>query len=155
MISEATSATFADSVRNSVSPVLLDTGIIVALLDRSERHHGACAAALREVAGPLITCEPVIAEACYLVRKLRGAPEAILDNVRDGVFQLPFALTPEAPAVAALMKKYRSVPMDLADACLVRLAEVVGTARILTLDSDFRAYRWSRRKRFEFVIELD
>lgn len=137
-----------------MSPVLLDTGVIVALLDRSERHHAACAASLRDVAGPLVTCEPVIAEACYLVRKLRGAPDAILDNVRDGVFQLPFALTAEAAAVAALMKKYRSVPMDLADACLVRLAEVVGSARILTLDDDFRVYRWSGRKRFEFVIDL-
>ena len=100
------------------------------------------------------SCEAVIAEACYLVRSLAGAPEAVLENVERGVFQIPLRLPSEAAAVRALHKRYRSVPMDLADACLVRLAELVGSGRILTLDSDFDVYRWRRTRKFERLVEL-
>jgi predicted nucleic acid-binding protein len=60
-----------------VTPVLLDTGCIVAMLDRSELHHRDCVEAVAEVAGPLITSEAVIAEACWLLRGIRGAPDAV------------------------------------------------------------------------------
>lgn len=73
--------------------VLLDTGVIVALLDRSERRHEDCAAALNALDAPLVTCEPVIAETCYLTRKLSGAAEAILQNVAAGMFQIPIQLS--------------------------------------------------------------
>ena len=68
-----------------MKPVLLDTGVVVALLDRSERHHVACVEAVTELAAPLVTCEAVVAEACYLLRHLRGAPDAVLANVERGV----------------------------------------------------------------------
>lgn len=133
--------------------VLLDTGVIVALLDRSERRHGDCVRALKGLGAALITCEAVVAEACYLLRAVEGAPAAVLANVAKGTFQVPFHLAPEAGEVAALMARYSDVPMDLADACLVRLAEVLGTPRILTLDADFRAYRWQRRRVFDLLVE--
>ena len=95
---------------------------------------------------PLVTCEAVIAEACHLLRKEAGAPEAILENVERGIFRLPFRLEESASAVRALMKRYARVPMDFADACLVSLAETLGTGRILTLDSDFHVYRWRRTR---------
>jgi predicted nucleic acid-binding protein len=82
-----------------VKPVLLDTGVIVALLDRSEKRHKACAAAAQEVEAPLITCEAVIAESCYLLRSLAGASEAVVENVAVGIFQIPFQLSQEAAAV--------------------------------------------------------
>ena len=132
---------------------LLDTGPIVALLDTSEENHTACVEALDGISGALVTCEPVITEACYLLRNVHGAPAAILRNVRDGVFQIPFVLAPEADAIAKLLDKYRTVPMDLADACLVRLAELTGTGRIFTLDGDFEIYRWRGRKRFDLVMD--
>ncbi|MDQ3032211.1 MAG: PIN domain-containing protein [Myxococcota bacterium] len=135
--------------------VLLDTGPIVALLDRSDGHHARCVEAISEIDATLVTCEPVIAEACYLLRNVRGAPEAVLQNVERGVFQLPFRLAPESGAVSTLVSKYRRVPMDLADACLVRLAELVGTARVLTLDRDFDIYRWRKTRKFERLISLD
>lgn len=135
--------------------VLLDTGPIVALLDRSDRHHARCVEAMSEVDATLVTCEPVIAEACYLLRTLRGAPEAVLENVERGTFQIPFRLSDEGGAVGALVAKYRRVPMDLADACLVRLAEIVGTGRVLTLDHDFDIYRWSKTRKFERLISLE
>ena len=74
-----------------MKPVLLDTGVIVALLDRSERLHRACAGAIRELKAPLITCEAVIAESCYLRRNLSGASEAVIENVAAGIFQIPFS----------------------------------------------------------------
>jgi predicted nucleic acid-binding protein len=136
-----------------VKPVLLDTGCIVALLDRSEAHHQACVEAASLLEGPLVTCEAVVAESCYLLRRLPGAPEAVVENVARDLFLVPFRLSGTAPRVMKLMKKYRDVPMDFADACLVSLAETLGTGRILTLDRDFRVYRWGRNRPFELVVD--
>lgn len=138
----------------SARAVLLDTSVIVALLVRSEREHSNVVEVVSALDAPLVTCEAVIAEACYLVRDLSGAPDAILENVARGVFAVPFRLEAEASALGALMKKYRTVPMDLADACLVRLAEIIGTGRILTLDSDFDVYRWQRTRRFDRLVTV-
>lgn len=135
-----------------MTPVLLDTGCIVALLDRSERHHAACTTAVEDVDAPLVTCEAVIAEACYLLREVPGAAEAVIENVASGVFRIPFSLAASAPATKKLMHKYRTVPMDLADACLVHLASELGTGDILTLDDDFDVYRWGKNKPFARLV---
>ncbi len=135
-----------------MTPVLLDTGVIVALLDRSERNHVRCVEAIETIAAPLVTCEAVIAEACYLLRNLRGAPDTVLDNVEHGVFEIPFRLVGVSRSVRLLMKKYARVPMDFADACLVHLADELDTGRILTLDSDFRVYRWRKGHAFELLL---
>ena len=134
-----------------MKPVLLDTGVIVALLDRSERLHRACAGAVRELRAPLITCEAVIAESCYLLRNLSGASEAVIENVAAGVFQIPFQLSRESAGVKHVLRKYRDRKIDLADACLIRLADEFGTADILTLDQDFLIYRWGRNKPFRML----
>ncbi len=134
-----------------MKPVLLDTGVIVALLDRSERLHRACAGAVRELQVPLITCEAVIAESCYLVRNLSGASEAVIENVAAGVFQIPFQLSRESAGVKHVLRKYRDREIDLADACLIRLADEFGTADILTLDQDFLIYRWGKNKSFRML----
>lgn len=136
-----------------MTPVLLDTGCVVALLDRSERSHQRCARVVEELGAPLVTCEAVIAEACWLLRGLRGAPEAVLENVEAGVFDVSFRLSSRARVVRALMKKYARVPMDLADACLVDLADELDTGRILTLDSDFHVYRWRRTRAFDVLLD--
>jgi len=138
-----------------VKPVLLDTGVIVALLDLSERFHGASAAAVRNLHAPLVTCEAVIAESCYLLRRLAGAPEAVLENVAAGIFQLPFQLSRQAPAVKQILRKYRDRPIDLADACLICLASEFGVADILTLDADFQIYRWGKNKPFRLLLPLN
>jgi predicted nucleic acid-binding protein len=134
-----------------VKPVLLDTGVIVALLDRSERRHEACAEVIRELEAPLITCEAVITESCYLLRNLAGAAGAVIDNVAAGIFQIPFQLSREAASVKQVLRKYRDRQIDLADACLIRLADEFGTADILTLDRDFAVYRWGRNKAFRML----
>lgn len=134
--------------------VLLDTGVIVASLDRSERYHEACVAALAETSGPLITCEAVIAESCYLLRYLRGAADAVVANVAAGVFQVPFSLKDSAEAIGSILRKYQDSDIDFADACLVHLATDLRTADILTLDRDFEHYRWGRNNAFRMLIPL-
>jgi len=84
-------------------PVLLDTGFIVALLDRSENFHKTCAQAVREVEAPLVTCEAVITESCYLLRNLSGASEAVIENITAGIFQVPFQLSRDTAGVKQIL----------------------------------------------------
>lgn len=133
--------------------VLLDTGAIVALLDRTERYHTECAEIIGQIAAPLVTCEAVIAESCYLLRRQYGAAQAIMENVRSGVFQIPLRLSDPASSLQRLFQKYRDREMDLADACLIHLAAELETGDILTLDSDFEIYRWGRNHRFHHLLK--
>ena len=135
-----------------MKPVLLDTGVIVAWLDRSERFHQQATESVAELRAPLITCEAVIAEACYLLRRLQGAAEAVLDNIAAGVFQIPVPLSEPAREVRRILRKYRDRHMDLADACLIHLANEFRTGDILTLDHDFQIYRWGRNNPFHFLL---
>jgi predicted nucleic acid-binding protein len=137
-----------------VNSVLVDTGFIVARLDRSEQFHTQCLRISDAVLADLITCEAVIVESCHLLRHVAGAKEAILQNVEKGVFQIPFTLANRTAEVTRLLKKYADMPIDLADACLVDLATQFGTGRILTLDSDFRVYRWGRNRPFELLLDI-
>jgi len=137
-----------------VKRALLDTGVIVALLDRSERYHARCAQALESLEQPLATCEAVIAESCYLLRTIPGAAETVLANVEQGIFQIPMQLNQAAAPIRAILRKYRDVPADLADACLIHMADELETGEILTLDSDFARYRWRRNRAFQLLIPL-
>jgi predicted nucleic acid-binding protein len=134
--------------------VLLDASCIVALLDVAEPRHAECLAIVTSLPPPLVTCEAVIAESCHLLRHVDGANQAILEDVRRGVYQLPHVLAARAAEVATLLRKYADVPMDLADACLVDLAMQTGNGRILTLDGDFTIYRWGRNRPFELLIDI-
>jgi predicted nucleic acid-binding protein len=134
-----------------MKPVLLDTGVIVALLDRSESFHRTCAQTVREVEAPLVTCEAVITESCYLLRNLSGASGAVIENVAAGIFQVPFQLSRDTAGVKQVLRKYKDRKIDLADACLIRLADQFGTADILTLDQDFAIYRWGKNKPFRVL----
>ena len=138
-----------------MKPVLLDTGVVVALLDRSEQHHGRCAAALQDLHLPPVTCEAVIAEACYLLRGIPGAPEAVIANVAAGIFQIQFELSHCAPDIQRLLRKYRDQRIDFADACLIQMAAELRTGEILTLDRDFELYRWGGNRPFRLLVPLD
>jgi uncharacterized protein len=121
--------------------VLVDTGPLVALLNRRERQHGWTKARMGELAAPLLTCEPVLAEAAYLLRRLDPDSGALLGLIARGALRVPFHLDEHHESVAELMVKYRSVPMSLADACLVRMSELHPRSVVFTFDSDFRVYR--------------
>jgi len=108
---------------------------------------------MQHVSAQLVTCEPVVTESCHLLRKTSGAAEAILENVRSGAFQIPWQMSTAAEPLQRLFRKYRDRKMDLADACLIHLASEVGTGDILTLDRDFRIYRWGTNKPFHLLLE--
>jgi len=138
-----------------MQPVLLDTGVIYALLDRREWAHEKCIRALENLHRPLITCEAVIMESCYLLRRSPQAVQSVIANVESGVFTIPFQLSRTAQQIQTILKKYRDTPADFADACLVQMADELDTGDILTLDSDFVHYRWRKTRHFRMLIPLD
>jgi predicted nucleic acid-binding protein len=125
--------------------VLLDTGPLVALLNRRDKHHPWARLQWTEAAPPLLTCEPVLSEACFLLPTSSGGSEAIMELLRRHVVEVAFHLEDEVEAVARLLRKYADVPMSLADGCLVRMAERSAESAVLTLDRHFRLYRKSGR----------
>lgn len=121
--------------------IILDTGPLVALLNRRDTYHDWAKAQFAEIEPPLLSCEAVISEACFLLRALPGGPRTVLDFLNRGVVEIPFHLNQEADPVTRLLGRYASVPMALADACLVRMAEQHARSTVLTLDDDFHVYR--------------
>lgn len=131
---------------------IADTGPLVAFLDRAERHHPWAAERVRELAAPLLVCEPVLAEAMYLLSGLPKAQEALLGLMENGALRIAFHIEEHVPALRALHRKYRDRPMSLADACIVRMAELFEQHRVLTLDSDFSIYRKHGREPLDLIL---
>lgn len=126
--------------------VLLDTGPLVALMNRRDRHHEWAATQWAEIVPPLSTCESVLAEACFLLKDLDDGPARVLEFVARGVLKVPFRIESDAGPVANLLRRYASVPMSLADACLVWMVQRDARASVFTLDEDFRIYRIHGRR---------
>ena len=126
--------------------IIADTGPLVAYLDRSDRDHDWAKEAFSRITRPLLTCEAVIAEALFLLRRGGIDPDALLDLVRRGLLVPKFDLMKEISSIQQLMMTYRNIPMSLADACLVRMSEMFPESKVMTLDSDFMVYRKARRK---------
>ncbi len=120
---------------------IVDTGPLVAFLDRAERHHRWVADRIGELEVPLLTCEPVLAEAMHLLARLSRAQDALFGLLKNGALRISFRVEEHVPALRKLHQKYRDRPMSLADACIVRMAELHDRHAVLTLDSDFSVYR--------------
>jgi uncharacterized protein len=132
-----------------VPAVLVDTGPLVALLDRSDPYHLTCQEILSSLDDSLVTVWPVVTETMYMLRAYWQAQEALWEMIEMGAVEiLPIGID-DVPRMKELMRKYRDLPMDLADAALVRVAERERLRRIFTLDRrDFQIYRPSRIGRF-------
>jgi predicted nucleic acid-binding protein len=131
---------------------LLDTGPLVALLDRRDKDHSWVVEQMSRLRRPLHTCEAVLTEACHLLRQLPQAQAAILEMLAAEVLAVSFQLGEQSRPVLALLQRYGNVPMSLADACLVRMSELISECVVFTLDSDFRIYRRHRRQKIPLVI---
>lgn len=129
--------------------VLLDTGPLVALLDRSERSHTKCATFFKALEGNIFTTEPVITEAIYLLGPSVKAQRTCIEFIiKSGMTVVPQSAESLSRAII-LMEKYQDIPMDFADATLVVLAEESDIYDIFTLDKrGFNTYRISGRKAF-------
>src|SRR5580704_12221901 len=120
---------------------IVDTGPLVAFFDRLERYHGWAAERIEELDAPLLVCEPVLTEAIYLLARFPNAQDALFSLLQNGALLVAFRLDEHIGVLRRLLQKYRDTPMSLADACVVRMAEIHEDHSVLTLDSDFTVYR--------------
>ncbi len=121
--------------------ILVDTGPIVAFLNARDSHHQWARNVFASHAPPLLTCEAVISEACFLCGRSAAGAQAVLLLLERGVLTVSSVLERDVHAIAQLMRRYANIPMSLADAILVRMSETIPDSMVLTLDSDFKIYR--------------
>lgn len=135
-----------------MAEILVDAGPMVALIDRADPDHDACVAALEALRGPLVTVWPAFTEAMYLLGRSWQGQRALWSRLETGALALAPLDEADAPRMRELMEKYRDLPMDLADAALVRVAERSSLTDVFTLDrTHFSLYRPGRRRRFSIV----
>lgn len=128
--------------------MLVDAGALIALLDKDDAEHDRCVEALKRIRDPLATVWPALTEAVHLLADTTRAPDALCDMVSDGALKLVPLAPPDLARIKQLMQKYRDLPMDFADAALVRVAERDRLTRIVTFDHHFTVYRLPRRMTF-------
>ena len=131
--------------------VVADTGPLVALLNRADHAHAWTLQQMAAITPPMITCEAVLAEATYLTRNTAGARMAFLEMLGEGFLVIGLSMADQHAALLALVRRYADVPMSLADACVVRLAELYPKSSVLTLDSDFFTYRKNGRQLIDLL----
>jgi predicted nucleic acid-binding protein len=129
-----------------VTTILIDTGPLVALLNRRDKYNAWVSEVLDTIEPPVFTCDAVLSEACFLLQRVDGGADAILGLVAQGIVTSDFRVMTEVKALRTLMERFANVPMSLADACLVRLTELEADSVVVTLDRDFTVYRRNRRQ---------
>lgn len=139
-------------LRRAERPVIADTGPLVAFLLEKEPRHGWAVEQFKLLPAPFFTCEPVLTEAFHLLRRAREGPQRFFDLLARGVLAVDFRLAAESKPLEQLVRKYQDLPMSLADACLVRMAEKHPKALVLTLDRHFTIYRKHGRQPIAAVM---
>jgi uncharacterized protein len=135
--------------------IITDTGFFFALANTGDRYHSAAISALEAINEPLMTTYPVITETCYLLLSTGGnfAQCSFLRNLAAGAAQIFHLQETHLIRMIELLENYADLPMDMADASLVILAEHLGHGRILTSDRrDFNVYRWQNNRLFENLL---
>ena len=131
--------------------VIVDAGPLVAALDQRDAAHDWVGEQLKTLTPPLLVCEPVLTEVAYLVHRHRGQTDVLLGLVSSGALRVAWSMDAEVEAVRGLMRKYADQPMSLADACVVRMAELFDDHAVFTLDTDFAVYRTSRNQPLRLI----
>lgn len=135
--------------------ILVDTGFWLALANNRDVHHARCTALADTIQEPLITTWPVLTETCHLLVARVGVDSelALVRSAHAGAFEIFHLSDEHLPRIGVLMDKYRDLPMDLADASLVVLAEELGTGKILSTDPrDFATCRWKNHRPFRNLL---
>src|SRR5215831_19060398 len=126
--------------------VLVDTGPLVAILSSEDQYHEICTAVLRELRGPLLSGWPVLSEVAWLLRRYPRVIQQLLNSSGNGFLSLLPLTSEDAKAIGARMLKYDNIRPQLADACLVYLAEREKIDAVFTLDQrDFSVYKGERK----------
>ena len=132
--------------------ILIDTGPIVALFDQDDRRHSLCLDILKAIREPLLTTWPVLAECFYLLNFSWEVQDSLWLFIRRGGINLYDLKKEDLLRCHDLMKQYNDLPMDLADATLVTLADALDISKIFTLDhKDFSIYRFKQKRRFTLI----
>jgi uncharacterized protein len=126
--------------------VLLDTGPLVAFINSQDRYHNWAMSQWAQATPPLLTCEAVISEACFLLRGTKKGQTAVIELISRGVLHLPIRIEDHLKHLAWLLDKYNDVHMSLADACMVRMSELYSDSFLMTIDADFRIYRKNKKQ---------
>lgn len=135
--------------------IIADTGLWVALVDRGDRYHVACCEFIRHNRETLITTYPVLVEVTHLLISRVGSRLTVawLQTLHDQGVQVFQLEQTHLPRLIELMRQYIDLPMDLADASLILLAEHLGQGRIVSTDQrDFHTYRWKNRHPFQNLL---
>jgi uncharacterized protein len=135
--------------------VLVDTGVLVALIDPDTEEHKWAQDWARRLPQPFQTSEPVLTEAAFVLARDGFDADELFALAEGGMLEIGLHFEDERAALRDLMARYRDVPMSLADATLVRLAELHGDSRVFTLDAHFRIYRRHRNKTIPVLMPDD
>ena len=132
--------------------ILLDTGPIVALFDRSDKFHNVCHDVLKTIKSPVVTTIPVLTEAFYLLSFSSKIQDDLWEFIIQSNMQIYNLEKSRLKACRESMKKYHDLPMDFADASLVAVAEAENIHTVFTLDhKDFSVYRTKLKKSFKLL----
>jgi predicted nucleic acid-binding protein len=131
--------------------MIVDAGPLVAFVNARDAFHAWTVEQFKRYRGPMLTCEAAISESLYVLRNVPGGPDKIVGLLRTGGVRCAFGLDAEVTAVCKLLTKYADVPMSLADACLVRMSELLPKHDVVTLDDDFHVYRRHRNQKIPVV----
>lgn len=132
--------------------VLIDSGPIVAVLRKRDQYHAWARAHFESRNESFATCEAVISESHFLLQGAPGSAEALYSLLERGVINVPFSLATQLTETVRLIRRYRDVPISLADACLVRMAELEESTMVFTTDTDFRLFRRNGRQVIPLII---
>ncbi len=135
--------------------VVVDAGPIVASLIAADKYHVWTMEQWSRARPPMLTCEPALSEAGFVVKRLGGDPSAVPALVEKGVLRAAFSVQEHAGYLRTLMQRYSQVPMSLADACLVRMTELLDDTALMTVDADFRVYRRNGRNVIPLIAPED
>ena len=135
--------------------MMIDTGPLVAFLCQADARHQWVTTQLDDVNPPLLTCEAVISETCFLLQRHHADASAVLALLRQQLLTVPFRISEESESIFQLMSKYADVPMDLADGSLLVVAEMMGIQHIVTIDSDYAIYRTKNKQWLINLLDID
>ena len=134
--------------------IIMDTGPLVAWLCPRDEHHHWAGRAFNQIQPGALVCEAVLTEACHLAAKEGVSPADVLESATNGDL-IVIPLGAELPAIRALVERYADAPMDFADACVVRMAELYPDSTVCTTDGHFRFFRKHSREPIPLLAPFD